>query len=387
MLTMLGMIIGVGAVITMVALGTRRAVDDRGAGQGRRHEPDQRQRRQLLAGRRPAGPGHVDHADARGRRRRSARCPACSTSRRASTRAARSSPATRTGRRRSRAPTSTCRSSAAGRRSTAASSRRRTSTAPRRSRCSARSSSDTLFGPTSIRPGRSSASAISRSRCIGVMISKGQAIVRPGPGRHDLRAVHDRAEEAAGHQHINNITVSAVTADTAPVSAERSPRRCATRHKLLGSEPDDFMVRTQEEIAERPHRDDQDDDDAAGEHRRRVAARRRHRHHEHHAGVGHRADARDRPAHGDRRARQGRAACSSSSRRSSSACSAGCIGIGMGFGLSALVKNFMQWPTVDSRRTRSRMAFGFAAATGVFFGFYPARKAARLDPIEALRFE
>ena len=64
----------------------------------------------------------------------------------------------------------------------------------------------------------------------------------------------------------------------------------------------------------------------------------------------------------------------------------GMIGIGFGYGLAEAAERFLQWPTTIPANAIG-MAFGFAAATGVFFGFYPARKAARLDPIEALRFE
>jgi putative ABC transport system permease protein len=64
----------------------------------------------------------------------------------------------------------------------------------------------------------------------------------------------------------------------------------------------------------------------------------------------------------------------------------GCIGIALGYGLSQGLTFWLQWPTAISINAVA-VAFGFAGATGVFFGFYPARKAAALDPIEALRFE
>jgi putative ABC transport system permease protein len=64
----------------------------------------------------------------------------------------------------------------------------------------------------------------------------------------------------------------------------------------------------------------------------------------------------------------------------------GAIGIGLGFALSKGVTLWMSWPTAVSPQA-VLVAFGFAAITGVFFGFYPAQKAAALDPIDALRFE
>jgi putative ABC transport system permease protein len=64
----------------------------------------------------------------------------------------------------------------------------------------------------------------------------------------------------------------------------------------------------------------------------------------------------------------------------------GVVGILLGMGAAYGVSRVMQWATVVTPQS-VLLSFGVAAATGVFFGFYPARKAAALDPIDALRYE
>src|SRR5262249_37429872 len=64
----------------------------------------------------------------------------------------------------------------------------------------------------------------------------------------------------------------------------------------------------------------------------------------------------------------------------------GGIGIMLGYGISEFIKRVLESPAVVPPNA-VLVAVGFAAGVGVFFGFYPARKAAGLDPIEALRFE
>ncbi len=64
----------------------------------------------------------------------------------------------------------------------------------------------------------------------------------------------------------------------------------------------------------------------------------------------------------------------------------GALGIALGIGASIGVKRFLQWPIVVTPASVA-LSFGVAAFVGIFFGFYPARKAAKLDPIDALRYE
>jgi ABC-type antimicrobial peptide transport system permease subunit len=64
----------------------------------------------------------------------------------------------------------------------------------------------------------------------------------------------------------------------------------------------------------------------------------------------------------------------------------GLIGILLGRGVSVLVQTVLHWPTEVSLLAMVA-AVGVSAAVGVIFGYYPAWKASRLDPIEALRYE
>ncbi|MBI5086247.1 MAG: ABC transporter permease [Acidobacteria bacterium] len=64
----------------------------------------------------------------------------------------------------------------------------------------------------------------------------------------------------------------------------------------------------------------------------------------------------------------------------------GLLGIGVGFGLSHSIARFAEWKTIVTSSSVV-IAFGVSVVVGVVFGIYPAMKAARINPIEALRYE
>jgi putative ABC transport system permease protein len=64
----------------------------------------------------------------------------------------------------------------------------------------------------------------------------------------------------------------------------------------------------------------------------------------------------------------------------------GIIGILLGVAGSSAISNLAKWPTIITAFSII-LSFGFSIAIGIFFGFYPARKAAMLNPIDALRYE
>ena len=243
---------------------------------------------------------------------------------------------------------------------------------------------DTLFGPDVDPVGETIRVRGQPFRVVGVMVSKGQSGMGEDQDDRIFVPYTTVIKKLQGQQHIQRIQVSAVSPDVAPVASAITDV-LRTRHKIMPGDPDDFMVRTLEEMAAVRS-------ETARTMGTLLAAI---------AGVsllvGGIGIMNIMLVSVTERTREIGLRMAIGARGKDVLMQflveavvlslfGGIIGIGFGYGLAEAAERFLQWPTAIPPDAIA-MAFGFAAATGVFFGFYPARKAARLDPIEALRFE
>ena len=244
---------------------------------------------------------------------------------------------------------------------------------------------DQLFGPETNPVGQVIRIQHQPFTVIGVMVTKGQSQI--GQDRDDIAFAPYTTvmKKLRGVTFINNVNVSAADSNQVSAVADRIAALLRTRHRIQPGDPDDFMVRTIEEMASVRKEATQTMTallaSIAGvsllvggigimnimlvsvtERTREIGLR---------MAIG--ARGRD-------------VLLQFLVEAVVLSLFGGGIGIALGFGVAQGVTFWQGWPTTVSPNAVA-IAFGFAAATGVFFGFYPARKAAALDPIEALRFE
>ncbi len=223
-------------------------------------------------------------------------------------------------------------------------------------------------------------------RVAGVMASKGQAAM--GEDQDDTIFVPFTTvqKKMLGITHVNNLTVSAASAEQTATVARDITTLLRIRHEIPPGEDDDFMVRTLEEMAS-----------VRSETARTMTALLASI-----AGVsllvGGIGIMNIMLVSVTERTREIGIRLAVGARRRDVLLQflveaivlsliGGFVGILLGYAASrAIAQSPLGWPTAVSTNAVS-LAFGFAAATGVFFGFYPARKASSLDPIDALRYE
>ncbi|HNV04307.1 MAG TPA: ABC transporter permease, partial [Vicinamibacterales bacterium] len=222
-------------------------------------------------------------------------------------------------------------------------------------------------------------------KVIGVLASKGAGTGFEDQDDTAMVPYTTAQKKLMGIQHIQNVTISASSAHEVKATAEAIAQLLRTRHKIMDGNNDDFMVRTMEEMAAmRTETTKTMTALLAGiagvsllvggigimnimlvsvtERTREIGLR---------MAIG---------------ARGSDVLTQFLVEAVVLSLFGGSIGIALGFGISWGVTEFLTWPTTISSEA-VLLSFGFSAIIGIFFGFYPATKAAKLDPIEALRFE
>jgi putative ABC transport system permease protein len=245
--------------------------------------------------------------------------------------------------------------------------------------------SEQLFGPGVDPTGQMIRVRNQPFKVIGMMDTKGQAAMGNDQDDTIFAPYTTVQKRLQGQQNIQNITISAASADSVNDVADAIAVLMRTQHKIVAGDPDDFTIRTQQEIADiRTATVDTMTNLLAGiagvslivggigimnimlvsvtERTREIGIR---------MAIG--AKGRD-------------VLLQFLVEAVVISLLGGGVGIAMGFGMADLATRIWQFPTSVPAEAVA-MAFGFSAITGIFFGFYPARKAAALDPIVALRYE
>ena len=244
---------------------------------------------------------------------------------------------------------------------------------------------DVLFGPGGNPVGEAIRIGSQPFTVVGLLATKGQT--SSGEDQDDVVFVPytTAQKKLMGVTYLRNITASAASADRVPDVAEEIRALMRIRHGIVSGEPDDFRVRTLEEIvAVRTRTTRTMTSLLAGvaavsllvgglgvmnimlvsvtERTREIGLR---------LAVG--ARGRD-------------VLLQFLTEAVLISLAGGILGIALGLFMSKSLTELLAWPTVVSIPAMG-VASGFAAAIGIFFGWYPARKAAAIDPIDALRFE
>jgi putative ABC transport system permease protein len=222
-------------------------------------------------------------------------------------------------------------------------------------------------------------------RVVGVLAAKGQGQFGQDQDDFVLAPYTTVQKKLLGITFLNSITISAASSDAVESTAVEVTRLMRQRHRVSNPEEDDFTVRTVEEMAATRVETARTMTlllmsvasvsllvggigimnimlVSVTERTREIGLR---------LAIG--ARARD-----ILRQFLAEAVCLS--------LAGGAVGVLLGTAASRSLTRALGWPTLVTT-SALLIAFAFSAAVGVFFGYYPARRAARLDPIEALRYE